>query len=201
MVAFLVVSKVAGRFSYGVSDLVNFDFSQVTPSLVAEIWNLAKVEMGDGYKGSAAKRSLFVAACCTKAASNYGIADVAVVGRRTVPNHQSSERIDKIARQNTRKEEKILLRDISEDVVSRVDAALPPQPWKPGIHHEIAGKLGLDPRDVSASIGRLIRSGRRNHQRDGVVFGSGGQVIAVDPDRAKVKEADVSGQAVSGHLT
>ena len=191
LIAFLIVSKVAGRFSYSVSELVNFDFALITPSLVGEVWNLAKAEMGETYKDSAAKKSLFVAACCTKAASDYGILDVEVVGRRTIPNSHTPENIEK---RKPRKEEKILIRDVPDDFIRRVDAVLPQQPWKPGIHREIAGKIGLDPKDVSAAIGRLMRSGRRHRQLDGVVYNSDGDVIAVDQDRAEVKAGDASGQ-------
>ena len=49
LIAFLIVSKVTGRFSYSVSELVNFDFGLITPSLVGEVWNLAKAEMGGTY--------------------------------------------------------------------------------------------------------------------------------------------------------
>jgi hypothetical protein len=57
-----------------------------------------------------------------------------------------------------RKEER--LRQVTDELINKVDELLPPQPWKAGIHHEIAGKLGLDPKDVSAAIGRLIQGKR-----------------------------------------
>ena len=180
LIAFLIVSKVTGRFSYSVSELVNFDFGLITPSLVGEVWNLAKAEMGGTYGAFAAKKALFVAACCTKAAIHYGIVDVAVVGRRTIPNTHRPEQIEK---EEARKKGKMSTCGMPDDVVRRIDALLPQQPWKPGIHHEIASKLGLEPKDVSAVIGQLIRSGRRHRQRDGVVYGSDGNVIAVDHDR------------------
>src|SRR5262249_3320988 len=199
LIAFLIVAKVTGRFSYSVSDLVKFDFAQITPSLVGEMWNLAVSEMGGIYRLAAARKALFVAACCTKAANDYGIVDVAVVGRRTIPNIHTPDKAEKLDKQKARKEEKRLLRDVPDDVIRRVDAILPHQPWKPGIHHEIAGKLGLDPKDVSVAIGRLIRSGRRHHQRDGVVYGSDGKVIAVDHDRAEAKESNPSGPEGASH--
>ena len=98
---------------------------------------------------------LFVAACCTKAANDYGIADVAVVGRRTIPSFHTPEKAEKIEKAKARKEEKKLMREVPDDVIRRVDALLPQQPWKPGIHHEIASTLGLDPTDVSAGLADL----------------------------------------------
>ncbi len=98
LIAFLIVSKVAGRFSYSVSELVNFDFARITESLIDEAWTLAKSEMGDTYRGSTAKNARFVAACCTKAANQYGIVDLEVVGRRTIPNPPTPEEAERRSR-------------------------------------------------------------------------------------------------------
>ncbi len=83
------------------------------------------------------------------------------------------------------------MRDVPDEVIEFVNALLPQQPWKPGIHHEIAGNLGLDPKDVSAALGRLVKSGRRHRPRAGVVYDSDGVVIAVDEDHNK-KESGVT---------
>jgi hypothetical protein len=73
---------------------------------------------------------------------------------------------------------------LDDRFIDRVDAELPPQPWKRGIHRLVAEKLGCTRSDVSAAISALVENGRRNIQRNGVVYGSDGRVIATDPDRA-----------------
>ncbi len=182
LIAFLMVSKLTGRFSYSTADLIGFEFALVTPALVAELWNLVKAEMGNHYKRAAAKKALFVAGCCMRAAKDYGIKDLEVVGKRTVLEFSDSGNFEK---QRRRDEKKRLRPKVEDEIINKVDALLPPQPWKPGIHHEIAAKLSLNPKYVSAAIGRLILSARRNHQCDGVVYGNDGSIIAVDHDRAR----------------
>jgi hypothetical protein len=194
LIAFLIVAKLTGRFSYSVADLINLDVAQVTPALVVETWNLVNAEMGESYRGGTAKKAMFAAACCVRAANNYGLADIEVVGRRTIPQTHDSGKVEKSERKQQRREEMLLQWKVADELVNQVDALLPPQPWKSGIHHEIAGKLSLDPKDVSAAIGRLIRSGRRHRQRDGVVYGADGAIIAVDHGRAEVKADNAVGQ-------
>lgn len=186
LIAFLIVARTTGRFSYSVADLVNFDCAQVTPALVTEMWELVSAQRAERTCGKRPKDLKFVAACCKRAVNAYRINGIEVVGKRGLPeetprNAQSEQR-------QLRRQEQLLHRNVAEELILRVDAVLPPQPWKPGIHHQIANKLSVDPKDVSAAIGRLIRSGRRLHQRDGVVYGIDGSVIAIDRDRAEVKE-------------
>ena len=82
---------------------------------------------------------------------------------------------------------------LDDSFLDRVDAELPPQPWKPGIHRIVARRLGCAKRYVSAAISALVEKGRRNAQRDGVVYGSDGGVIATDPDRVPPADGTADG--------
>jgi len=68
---------------------------------------------------------------------------------------------------------------IYEDV-EPVNPAIVP---KPGMRAEVASKLGCSGARVSAAIKQLIAEGKRNAQRQGVVYDSEGNVLAVDPER------------------
>ena len=186
LVALLIVSKETGRFSFSTTDLIGFDISVVKQSLVEEIWNLISAEMASGYNSRSAKKKSFVASCCSRAANDYEIEDLETVVRRTVPEIQASGKPKK-NRQTWF--EKKHLRNVTDELIQKIDASLPAQPWKPGIHREIATTLSINPELVSAAIGRLISSGRRNRQKDGVVYGSDGRIIAVDPDRSEAKDS------------
>lgn len=70
-----------------------------------------------------------------------------------------------------------------EDLLRVVNQLLPQQPWKIGVHVDIATHLGSKPYIVHAAIAELIRRGKRLRQRDGVVYGEDGKVVAVDPER------------------
>jgi hypothetical protein len=190
LIAFLVVSKILGRFAYSINDLIKFDFARIDAASVGQIWKLVLEEMEGVYRSAAVKKSYFVEACCTRAAADFAIGEVQAIGRKGVPDLEDKERREAKER---RRQERRMMRNVSNGVVDRVQAVLPDQPWKPGVHREIARQLGLDPIDVSAAIGQLIRSGRRNRQRDGVVYDLDGRIIGVDYDRVQAKE-DVKSQ-------
>jgi hypothetical protein len=76
----------------------------------------------------------------------------------------------------------------TEEVLNKVDAVLPEQPWKPGIHIRIAEQPGFKPSLVSAAITELIGRGRRLRQTDGIVYDATGKVVAVDTERVKSGE-------------
>lgn len=69
---------------------------------------------------------------------------------------------------------------------------LPSQPWKVGIHIEIASKLDCKPNEVSKAIQQLVTEGKRNVQRDGVVYDSKGRILAVDPERVSATIEDLN---------
>ena len=177
LIALLIAAKLTGRFSYTSADLVKVDFDQVTPALVAEMWDLANAEITDF--GGSPRNAIFSSGCCIRAANEYGLKDVEVVGKRTVPKIHDADKLEEFEKRRQRREENL----VTEILINQVDMLLPPQPWKPGTHHEIASKLSVDSNAVWAAISQLVRSGRRHRQRDGVVYGTDGSIIAVDHDR------------------
>ncbi len=72
---------------------------------------------------------------------------------------------------------------LSSNFINEVDALLPKQPWPIGIHKEIAYKLHCKENKVSRAIGWLMFSKKRDRQKDGIVYGLAGNVIAVDSTR------------------
>jgi hypothetical protein len=64
-----------------------------------------------------------------------------------------------------------------------VNKTLPPQPWKPKIHIDVATHLKAKASKVLAAIQILISTGRRMSQIDGVVYDQDGTVVAVDNER------------------
>ena len=74
-------------------------------------------------------------------------------------------------------------------LVNRVESKLPPQPWRVGIHIEVARQLDVTPEQVQSAIKRLIAQGKVLPQRDGVVYDKEGNVVAVDPERSNPSTA------------
>lgn len=61
--------------------------------------------------------------------------------------------------------------------------ALPPQPWRPGVHAAVAKELDVKPQRVSNAIQILVSRGTFMQQRDGVVYDSAGNEVARDATR------------------
>jgi hypothetical protein len=83
-------------------------------------------------------------------------------------------------------------KNLDESFLRAVSEALPVQPWKPGVHTEVAKQLNVRGNDVSAAIQKLITRGEWQRQKDGVVYDSEGNVIARDPSRAISSEGTVN---------
>lgn len=189
LVSLLAISKCLGRFSYGVVDLLDFDINLITPLLLKEIWELVVSQTKLGYKAKVRRGESFATTCCYIAASLFDIDDVQVVGKHPVPHNKPAKQ----KRVRTQEELEVKL-NLTESFLDEVNAALPVQPWKPGTSRMVAEKLGCSRQHVHVAIGVLIRQGRRNEQRDGVVYGVNGEVLAIDeerrPDMTKPKDID-----------
>ena len=48
---------------------------------------------------------------------------------------------------------------------------------------DIAAQLKCTKFEASAAIQRLIATGKRHAQKDGIVYDAEGKVVAIDPDR------------------
>jgi hypothetical protein len=175
LVALLTVAKLLGRFSYGITDLVSLGVDSITPALAIEMWRLVKSVQRTPAKEPEFQSASFVQKCCKVAATRYGIADPQAIGRQRPASAESKPKHPKSVP--------------SEALVLQVNDLLPAQPWKPGVHRAVASQLGCSPRLVSAAIKELVRSGMRQQQKDGVVYDSSGQIVAVDEER--VREGEV----------
>jgi hypothetical protein len=161
-------------FPNGITDLVRLEVASITPALAIEMWHLVKSMQRMRAKEPEFQSASFVQKCCTVAATRYSIADPKVVGRRRPASAESKPKQSKPVP--------------SEALVLRVNDLLPAQPWKPGVHRAVAPQLGCTPKLVSAAIEELVRSGMRLHQKDGIVYDSSGQIVAVDEERVHTGE-------------
>ncbi len=175
LTALMLVARRLKTFSYSVKELAEVERAPITDSEVAEIWDLIST-VSKGYRKMKPHYSL-VRDCCIGAAAKYGLLGKEDIGRRDIP---------------------AMFRDLpatfplkpkktshppSQEFVDMVEMLLPEQPWKPGVHVEIASKLNCSTKKVSSAIQELIAQGKRNNQIDGVVYDVKGQVLAVDPER------------------
>ena len=73
--------------------------------------------------------------------------------------------------------------EVSDEFVIQVKSALPPQPWKPGIHKEISNQLNCELWQFREAVDHLIEDGTFLRQRDGVLFDEDGNIVKFDPER------------------
>lgn len=182
LVSLILVARRLKTFSYTASQLLQIDAVAITEEEVADIWDVI------AYVSKARDRTMrplpsLVHGCCEEAATRYGLQGREDVGRRDIPSPPTKFVPD--------------LRPLPDEFVSIVETLLPNQPWKPGIHVEIASKLDCKASKVSRAIQQLIADGKRYAQRHGVVYDSNGRVLAVDPERVTVSADDLN---VAGEL-
>jgi len=165
------VARILGTFGYSADDLVKVPVEKLTDEFLLDTWkrtwqavSVAEAnyaDFSDPYVSGRAEQA------CMYAAKVFNLSGVAEVGRRKWPGH------------DTRSKPIVL----KESFINAVDGSLPAQPWTPRTHIAVAKSLNARPDKVYAAIQVLIQRGRRLQQRDGVVFGASGEVVAVDASR------------------
>ncbi len=159
LVSFIIAAKRLKTFDYSVDRLVELAAIVIPQGEIKEIWDVVRpIIKGDDYTIKI-RHSLF-RACCEEAAKRYGIAGVEKL------NH-----LDKSV------SSLVDLKPLPADFLESVDAELPAQPWKSGIHHEIASKLGRRSSEVNRAIQQLIAQRKRYPQKDGVVYDFDGNAL------------------------
>jgi hypothetical protein len=175
LVALITVARRLKTFAYSPVELVGvIGKTEITSVEVAEAWEIIK-NTNKTFDIADRKRfkSGFAINCCIEAANKYSLSGHEEIGKRHVPNTSYFNNQPLMA--------------VSDEFISKVEALLPAQPWKSGLHIEIATKLGCASNMVSAAIRNLILKGKRNVQIDGVVYDANGAVLAVDPERVSLQ--------------
>jgi hypothetical protein len=175
--SFLAVSNILGDFTFTANDLIQLDTSRVNFEEFEKCWFLIKKGVPFNHSKSKIKSGLFLSLCrelnTDGKIKGY---DRLEKGRTTLPPHLNDHKNYKKASIN-----------ISTEFIEQVDLLLPKQPWKPGIHKEIASKLNCSEREIYQAVKRLVDLGRRYRQKDGIVCDSDGNVIEIDKERVDTK--------------
>jgi len=168
LVALLAVSRILGTFNFSTASLLALDLEKLDDNLIAEMWFLIEKERGNTNRQKLFQNGTFVNSCCAKLSQELGVTNLERVGKQRPAGPPGISR---------------KLIEVSEEFINKVDAQLPVQPWKPRMHLEMIAKLGCSKSELESAIDRLIKTGRRMNQRDGVVYDASGNVIAVDTER------------------
>ena len=157
LIGLLVAAKSLGKFDFSERELIGLQVGSIDPEVVKECWEFVQQRR----KGMQQPRPMFIRDVCREFAHTNSLDGVECVGRRKLARYEG-------------KPSQV---QVSEAFVAQVETLLPPQPWPQGTHVEVATKLGVPSRMVTAAINQLIASGRRLRQVDGELFDSSGKLV------------------------
>jgi hypothetical protein len=173
--SFLVVSKLLKKFDFSAAELACLDEKSITTREIECIWDFIIVKRPHELNGYGLRKKSFFIELCKEAAEVFSIANIDIVEKS---DKFQVDVIKKSAVNNTRSQVKVDMK-----LALKVNELLPPQPWKPGVHNIVTKKLGCTNIEYFSAVNMLIDEGLRNHQKDGVVYDSEGNVICFDKER------------------
>jgi len=153
LVGLLVVAKQLGKFDFSLSDLSRLPANEVDRGLVKDCWEYVQAAR----KGQMRPSKQFVAEVCHDFARLHSLTGVDTVGRRYIATYEGSRTLAPNI-------------EVPDALLEQVDSLMPPQPWRQGAHIEVAEKIGVPAKVVSAAIRLLIDRGRRMRQLNGELF-------------------------------
>lgn len=169
--SFLTVSRLLGKFTYSVRDLINLDISKYTMTELQTTWNLIQsLHIDENVKPKTLKKNLF--GVCSLGAIEWNIKGIErIIGEKKLDL--------KDTRLRNFKESKLSM----EEFAMKVNEILPEQPWKPRIHLHVMEILKCTQAEYFDAVKFLIHEGLRYRQKDGVVYDTDGNVISFDNER------------------
>jgi hypothetical protein len=171
--AFILLSQHFRRFNFSANDLAKLDLSIVTPAEIERVWTqLCAIVPSDTRGAWTSLRAVLRA--CEVSARTHGVANLMCLHKTTFEPLPTGE---------SRRPSPSPTSPPSGELIARIKAALPPQPWKPGLHRRIASEVGCDLPTYFAAVAQLIEDGDVHRQKDGVVYDADGNVICFDPER------------------
>ena len=165
---FMVASRILGRFTYSLDDLVSMDISAVTPALVDDV-----IETIAAVRSKRRRYRLWTEEEIRKAGQAVG-------------TRYGIDGWDEWSPVSLGDERKPAAVDL--DFAMLVDHHLPRQPWKPGTHRIVAELLGCSLAKCRIAIEFLIDHGIRYRQENGVVYGPEGNIVDYDKERIRASD-------------
>jgi len=166
VIAYITVARILGTYSFNHQDLISIDLKQTTDMFFIECWEeIIRVGSPISSKKVTEKQMKRIA---DAAALTWSIQGIFSEGLRQFPTELAE----------LQAKEKKLSDDV--DFLKLVDDSLPPQPWKIGVHVQVAQ---TSQHRVKKAIQSLISKGVRYQQRDGIVYDKEGREVMRDASR------------------
>ena len=134
LVGLLVAAKSLGRFDFTVAEFLQIEVSNFDRTLVSGCWEFVNARRRGTFRPS----YMFVKDLCQEFARENSLRGVECVGRKKLPKYHSKGPLPALA--------------LTAEFVEQVNSLLPSQPWPQGTHLEMATKLGVEAKMVTAAI-------------------------------------------------
>lgn len=194
LVSCCIIAKIVGTFRYTTKDIKQIKLTDISIDVVEAVWEWVVPHIGK-YKATSRNKLKkpnivynFVLQEMVRTCKYEGIEEV---NRKPLPrtfNKAESGSCSYLRRSVA----------ITDDFITDVKKVLPSQPWKPGVHRDIARKLNVHPTCVYDAIDILIERREAYKQKDGIVYGNDGRAILVDNMRCSMTVAGINAQIEQG---
>lgn len=171
LLAVLLVGRDLGTFDFSAEEII----ARVNPDAwkldrMKETWEVIEEERGADTTlpiefDRRSNARTFIPRVLRNASKRFGVRRPEAMSRFDFMDSSHASRGEKSGQKRPSKPE------LTEEVLSAVDAALPSQPWIKGVQSAVVQATGLDVRVVRDAITELIRLGRRSPQKDGKILG------------------------------
>lgn len=172
LLAYFAAVRQFGTFDYSLRQLASLDVSKLTDTYMLECWTTISEAAGSNVSNKLSESRM--AQTSTLITSLWSLGGQWTDGRRPLPSNSVQVQIQ------TQPEH--------EEILKKVNAALPAQPWKPGVHIEIGNLLGIESNRVNKAIKVLVKRGIRMRQVNGVVFDQSGNEVMRDEARSPLPQ-------------
>lgn len=159
LLSFIAVAKRFGTFSFTGVDLVGLKVDDAFREGMQTAWNWMRIN------SHMQRGRTYAEWVCQQWARQMGVRNVNMV----VAVLEKAEQ-----------------KDLPDELINAVREALPPQPWKPGVHNLVRAKVGCSQRDLGFAINKLVDMGVFFSQRNGVLYDQNGKIVGFDPERVKM---------------
>jgi hypothetical protein len=164
---FLTVSRLIGTFDFSAHQLIQFDSNKYSDEEIELTWEYIHLFDPKTLNNKGWRYKQFIVRLCQAFAKEFNVSGVQRIERGIASSENDIRRTV----------------NVDMEFALKVNALLPTQPWKPGIHKDISKALNCSIQEYFSAVKLLIDEGIRNQQKDGVVYDSDGNVLCFDPER------------------
>lgn len=164
IILFITVSRLMGTFAFSEKQMINFNLGEYTKEAIEQTIIDLKEVNPDCFNTVKKLSAAFYTACFSHVANKYNITSIQAIATKNRELWSGEMVKNGYA--------------LTDEILEKVYAKLPPQPWPVKIHKQVADDLELKDMTVSNAIAYLIYTGKLYDQVYGFVFDNHANIVA-----------------------